>query len=310
MSEEAHSSLLEPTSREIIFPEPVCLLNASGQQCNLQNSFDFTQSAISQLRSHEGAEVTSTPNVYEHKPHATVEEVSDIILEEDFLEMDDLPVPDEPSQTAVAHLHGNFQLEELDGLNVSDLFQDAPMFLPDMEPINQPTNFQPYVCSPEQRMASQFDYQFESNSIGERQDSTLQYQQGFVPVNNQLYFDPATQINSQYPHDASQVDNQCQLNGQHQINAQHHLNDQYQINGQHQINSKRQMNFQLHIENQHQINKQLYPHDATQIGNQLWTLDEGRNVFPSAEFSHNSLSEPSSGIHSGEDVSILIMSCK
>ena len=292
MSEEAHSSLLEPTSREIIFPEPVCLLNASGQQCNLQNSFDFTQSAISQLRSHEGAEVTSTPNVYEHKPHATVEEVSDIILEEDFLEMDDLPVPDEPSQTAVAHLHGNFQLEELDGLNVSDLFQDAPMFLPDMEPINQPTNFQPYVCSPEQRMASQFDYQFESNSIGERQDSTLQYQQGFVPVNNQLYFDPATQINSQYPHDASQVDNQCQLNGQHQINSQH------------------QMNFQLHIENQHQINKQLYPHDATQIGNQLWTHDEGRNVFPSVEFSHNSLSEPSSGIHSGENVSILIMSCK
>ncbi|KAL5560073.1 hypothetical protein UlMin_036284 [Ulmus minor] len=285
VSEEVHSSLLEPTSREIIFPEPVRLLNASGQQCNLQNSFDFTQSAISQLRSHEVAEVTSTPNVYEHKPHAIVEEVSHIIHEKDFLEIDDLLDP-EPS-VAVAYPHDNFQL---DGLSELDLFQDAPMFLPDMEPINHPTTSQPYVCSPEQRMASQFDFQFESNSIGERQDSILQYQQGFVPENNQLYFDPATQINTQYPHDASQVDNQHQLNGQHQINAQHHLNDQHQINGQHQ------MNFPLHINNQHQINCQLYPHDATQIGNQLWTHDEGRNVFPSAEFSHNSLSEPSSGV--------------
>ena len=98
----------------------------------VHNSFDFAQSAIPQLHSHEVAGITSTPKVYEHKPHLTVEE--------DCLTMDDLLGP-EPFQTEVDHLHDNFPL---DGLSEFDLFPDATMFLPDMELIDQGTSLLPY----------------------------------------------------------------------------------------------------------------------------------------------------------------------
>ncbi|KAL5560076.1 hypothetical protein UlMin_036287, partial [Ulmus minor] len=110
--------LVNPQINENAFP-PSQVMNEE-----VHNSFDFAQSAIPQLHSHEVAGITS--------PHLTVEE--------DCLTMDDLLGP-EPSQTEVDHLHDNFLL---DGLSEFDLFPDATMFLPDMELIDQHTSLLPY----------------------------------------------------------------------------------------------------------------------------------------------------------------------
>ena len=88
-------------------------------QYNVQGSFDLTQSTGSHLQLYEGPEVTSVPNIYGQEP---------LVVEEDFLEMDDLLGP-EPTVQNFQKPVESFQLDELDGSSEFDQYYDVDAFL-------------------------------------------------------------------------------------------------------------------------------------------------------------------------------------
>lgn len=199
---------MDPSSRDIIFPEPV---QSNIQQCNLPASFDFTESAISQFQSHEASEVTSSSNLHEQEPL--------ILPDEDFLEMDDLlgsePDFEDPEKSVL-----NFQFDEIDGLSELDLFQDAGMFLNEMGPTDQATISHPYVNSLEENMVTQFDDQLQANATGASLVNNQMYQGDVGPINNQIYSDSG-HINSQlYPDGVEQISNQFHPDVSAQIDNQ------------------------------------------------------------------------------------------
>ncbi|XP_021300073.1 NAC domain-containing protein 17-like isoform X4 [Herrania umbratica] len=116
--EETQSTLLDPSPRGVIFPEPIGV-------CHEQAGFEFSQSPTSHL--HEAPEVTSVADHFGQVPQ---------ICEEGFLEIDDLSGPQTLTPN-VGQPAENVQFNELDGLSEFDLFQDAAMFLQDMGPIDQ-----------------------------------------------------------------------------------------------------------------------------------------------------------------------------
>ncbi|XP_044511609.1 NAC domain-containing protein 17-like isoform X2 [Mangifera indica] len=164
--EEAQSTLLNTSSREVVFPE----------QDRVPVSFDFTQSASSNLQLYEASEVTSAPP----KNSEPVPQ----LCAEDFLEMDDLIGP-EPTVSAVKNPVESLQCDEFDGLSEIELFHDAVMFLNDIGPIHQEMSvfgndmlnqvdhqFQPHsvISQADQQLQQNFvvnqvDYQFQSNSV-------------------------------------------------------------------------------------------------------------------------------------------------
>ncbi|KAI4352795.1 hypothetical protein L6164_007014 [Bauhinia variegata] len=109
--------------------EPITTFDPSTDQCHLQPSYDFTQSAISQVHVSESPEVTSTPQNQEKLP---------LLNEEDFLEIDDLLGPELAFSNMDKPLD-NLQFE--DGLSEFDLFHDAAMFFQEMGPIDQENSF-------------------------------------------------------------------------------------------------------------------------------------------------------------------------
>ncbi|XP_021300075.1 NAC domain-containing protein 17-like isoform X6 [Herrania umbratica] len=191
--EETQSTLLDPSPRGVIFPEPIGV-------CHEQAGFEFSQSPTSHL--HEAPEVTSVADHFGQVPQ---------ICEEGFLEIDDLSGPQTLTPN-VGQPAENVQFNELDGLSEFDLFQDAAMFLQDMGPIdqgavpfsytdnmiNQPQlnafgvnqHFQPQLnaTGDNQRlqpqlnafgdnMLNQVDYQLQFQSVGDELDQLIQLDQ-------------------------------------------------------------------------------------------------------------------------------------
>ncbi|KAJ7973983.1 NAC domain-containing protein [Quillaja saponaria] len=150
--EDTQSILVDSFSREVTFAEPTKVCQPNGQQCDVQPSYDFTQSATSKLQLYEAPEVTSASNIQEQDNH----------LGENFLEMDDLIGP-EPTFSKIDKPVENLQVEEIDGLSELDLYQDAAMFLLDMGPIDQQTVSHPFVNTFDSNLENQ-DYQLLSNS--------------------------------------------------------------------------------------------------------------------------------------------------
>jgi hypothetical protein len=168
------------------------------------------------LQFHETSEVTSAPNIHEQEPL--------VLAEEDFLEIDDL-IGSEPNvintdkSFAGLQFEGDLQFEGIDGLGELELYQDAGMFLNDVETTDQAATSHPYLNSLQQNIVNQFDYQLEANAAGVSQVNNQMYP-GADPIdnliypdgghiNNQLYPDSIDQIGNQfYPDGASQIDNQ------------------------------------------------------------------------------------------------------
>lgn len=214
MSEqETQSTMVDPSSRDVIFPEPV---SSNIQQCNVQASFDLTESATSQLQFHETSEVTSAPNIHEQEPF--------VLAEEDFLEMDDL-IGSEPNvintDKSLADLlfEGDLQFEGIDGLGELDLYQDAGMFLNEVQTTDQVASTHPYLNSLQQNMVNQFDYQLEADAASVSQ---LYYQMdpGVDPINNLIYPDSGHINNQLYPDSIDQIGNQFYPDGASQIESQ------------------------------------------------------------------------------------------
>lgn len=124
--EDTESTLLDQSSREVNLYNHCAVTGPSCQPYNVRES----------LHLHEASEVSSTP-VNPEKPSYTVEE--DFL--EDFLEMDDLLVP-EPSVQNFDHQTPNgqvfdkpagnletLQFDDFDGLTEFDLYHDAPSLL-------------------------------------------------------------------------------------------------------------------------------------------------------------------------------------
>ncbi|KAL9446359.1 hypothetical protein AB3S75_014094 [Citrus x aurantiifolia] len=149
--EEAQSTLVDASSREVMFSKPI-------SACNEQASFDFTQSATSNLQLYETSEVTSAPN--------NCEQVLQI-CEEDFLEMDDLIGPQPTVFTSEVE---NLQFNEFDGLSELDLFHDAALFLQDLEPVDQEEN----TNALEDNLVNQVDHQLQPNLIVNQMNHQLE----------------------------------------------------------------------------------------------------------------------------------------
>ncbi|KAK4348722.1 hypothetical protein RND71_031477 [Anisodus tanguticus] len=132
LEQDTESTLLDQSSREVNLNNHCAVAGPSFQQYNGRASFDLTQSGSSQLHLHEVPVVSSAPVNSEKPVHA---------VEEDFLEMDDLLVP-EPSvqnfdnQTPNGQVFdepaGNpetLQFDDFNGLTEFDLYHDAPLLL-------------------------------------------------------------------------------------------------------------------------------------------------------------------------------------
>ncbi|XVF37271.1 hypothetical protein REPUB_Repub19eG0132000 [Reevesia pubescens] len=185
--EETQSTLLDPSPRDIHFPEPNRVLHD-------QASFEFSQSPISQLQLHETPEVTSVADHFEQLPQ---------LCEEDFLEINDLISP-APVTSNVEKLADNMQFNELDGLSELDLYHDAAMFLQDIGPIDQgivPFSYadnminqaQMTAFGDNQQLQPQYsafgDYQLlqpQFDAIGDNMLNEADYQLQFQSVGNEL----------------------------------------------------------------------------------------------------------------------------
>uniref|UniRef100_A0A2P2K2F2 NAC domain-containing protein 69 isoform X1 n=1 Tax=Rhizophora mucronata TaxID=61149 RepID=A0A2P2K2F2_RHIMU len=149
--EEAQSLLSDPSLREVIFPDPDVLLYSSGRKEDKQATFEFNQSATSNLQLHEAQEVTSgTGN-------------SDCVTqpcEEDFLEIADL-VGQEPVSSNIEKPLENLKFDEFDGLSEFDLFHDVAMFLHDMGSVEQEIVSHSCVNSLENDMVNSVGHQLQ-----------------------------------------------------------------------------------------------------------------------------------------------------
>lgn len=134
--EDTESTLLNQSSREVNLYNHCAVAGPSCQPYNAKTSFDLTESGTSLLHLHEAPEVSSAP-VNPKKPPYILEE--DFL--EDFLEMDDLLVP-EPTVQNFDHQTSNgqvfakhagnletLQFDGFDGLTEFDLYHDAPSLL-------------------------------------------------------------------------------------------------------------------------------------------------------------------------------------
>ncbi|KAJ1424944.1 NAC domain [Sesbania bispinosa] len=122
VAEETPSMVVGQFSEAAIFSEPSGIFQSSSQHYDVQPSFDFNHSVTSHLHVSEAPEVTSAPNIQrEEELH---------FHEDGFLEINDL-IDTEPTLSNIENPVENLQFE--DGLSELDLFQDAEMFLRDLE---------------------------------------------------------------------------------------------------------------------------------------------------------------------------------
>ncbi|CAA2966030.1 NAC domain-containing 17-like [Olea europaea subsp. europaea] len=121
--EGTQSTLLEDSVWHL--PARSTVLQPCSEQHNVLASLDLAQSGTTELQFYEVPEVTSATNGNHGHPPVT---------EEDFLEMNDLigpePTPDNPLDDL-----DNLLFDGFDGLSELDLYQDAPIFLHEMGPV-------------------------------------------------------------------------------------------------------------------------------------------------------------------------------
>lgn len=189
--EDAQSTLVHPSSRGVILPEPVNTFAPSSQQYDMHVNFDFTQSATSKLQSNEVPEVTSATKTCKPAPQ--------ICEEEDFLEIDDLLGPEPTFSSAEQPSMDNF----LDGLSELDLYHDAAMFLQDMAPIDQETISHSYINNSDNNLASQ---------LGQQVDCEFQSQSVINPLGHQGQWHAVDQVDYHFQAHSvgNQVDHQVQ----------------------------------------------------------------------------------------------------
>lgn len=150
---------MDPSSREVVItPERSRVLHPSGQLYDIQASFEYSQSATSQLQ-HEISDVTSAPILQQDEPL-----INNL---EEFLEIDDLGGPQPYFESFDNKAVENFLLKETDGLSEFDLFYDAPMPLIDeLGPFNQEIVADPCIDILENNTINQSDFQLQYNLDG------------------------------------------------------------------------------------------------------------------------------------------------
>ncbi|XP_022133713.1 NAC domain-containing protein 17-like isoform X2 [Momordica charantia] len=159
--EETVSTMINVYSRDCVAPE-ADKFHLSGRPSDLHGNFEFTQSGISQLQSFEG-EVSSAPRY---------SGASNILQEEDFLEIDDLIDP-EPTSMSNNHPLENVPPSQLDGLSELDLFHDADMFLRDLGPIIPETVLDPYLNADDITLVNNLNGHLQSGPYVENQMENL-----------------------------------------------------------------------------------------------------------------------------------------
>ncbi|KAJ9146050.1 hypothetical protein P3X46_028365 [Hevea brasiliensis] len=150
--DETQSTLVDPSLREVIFPEPISLSPTSVQQ----ESLDVNGSATAAFQSLEVPKVASGP----HSSAGALQ-----LCEDDFLEMDDLIGP-EPTSLNTEKAAENLGFDNF-GLSELDLYHDADLFLSEIGPVAQDTvSHVNGVGYPLQfhSMANQVDYQLQPHS--------------------------------------------------------------------------------------------------------------------------------------------------
>ncbi|XP_062098769.1 NAC domain-containing protein 17-like [Humulus lupulus] len=210
---DMQSNLVDPLCREISFQEPVNLLQASGEQHNVHGNFEYSHSDISQSQCHVSPEVAFSPNTHEQEVY--------VLPEEDFIEMDDLFLP-EPTTTDAEKPNENFQLEDLDGLSELD-FHDATMFLNDIGANDQSTISHQHVNSLEQNVLDPYEFQRNFEQVGDGEvvnqlcfdvpyQNTMVYLEGAAVVNNHMYLEGTAPINNpQYQDISNQMNHRYEL---------------------------------------------------------------------------------------------------
>ncbi|XWS23473.1 hypothetical protein CRYUN_Cryun28dG0016700 [Craigia yunnanensis] len=298
VEEETQSTLLDPSPRDVFFPEPL-------RDLHDQSSFDFSQSPTSQLQLHEALEVTSVADHFEQVPQ---------ICKEDFLEIDDLISPGSLTSNIEKPVE-NGQFNELDGLSELDLYHDAAMFLQDMGPIDQGTV--PFSYG---NMVNQASYQLESQSNISLMDQQLQ------PQSNINLIDQQTQHQSNINLMDQQLQPQLNFFGvnqqsQSQLNA---IGDNQQLQPQlnafganmfNQVGYQSQSCSNINLMDQQLIHQVDYQFQSVgneldqqlqmdEINDSLWTLDQSGDVFiPSGSNLGNA--SPTSGRKCGYQYSFI-----
>ncbi|KAL4273408.1 hypothetical protein GQ457_13G022780 [Hibiscus cannabinus] len=198
--DETQSTLLDPSPRDVLFPEPTAVIHG-------QESFKFSQSPTSQLQLQEAPEVTSGVDHFEDFPQ---------LSEVDYLEIDDLLGP-EPLISDGEKPVEKVQFNEVDGLNEFDLYHDAAMFLQDIGPIDQ--GMAPLSYG---NMILQAGYQLESQSNISLMDQQLQLQMNGSEDNmlNQMGYHDQNQQQQLQPQMNSYGDNLLNQVGYHDQNQQ------------------------------------------------------------------------------------------
>ncbi|KAL2503761.1 NAC domain-containing protein 17 [Abeliophyllum distichum] len=140
--EGTQSTLLEDSVGHASLPARSIVFQPCTEQHKVQASLDLSQSGTTQLQLYEVPEVTSASNGRHGEPPVTEEDFL-----EDFLEMNDLIGPEPTLKNLDNPLDNleNLQFDGFDGLSELDLFQDAPMFLHEMGPVESGQISQPYM---------------------------------------------------------------------------------------------------------------------------------------------------------------------
>ncbi|KAL8162588.1 hypothetical protein V2J09_014077 [Rumex salicifolius] len=168
---EGAQSTLTDTSFGIVGDAGLCKMSSPHSQKNVGITVDMTLSATSQAQLHDGYDVASThmANLDQH------------VIEEDFLEMDDLLGPDithdageaKPQHADFELTGGSLQWGEVDGLSEFDLYYDAEMFLRELGPVNE-TTCAPYPVPQASQMVHQDQLQSREPSYAMNDAGTQQ----------------------------------------------------------------------------------------------------------------------------------------
>ncbi|KDP36516.1 hypothetical protein JCGZ_08899 [Jatropha curcas] len=158
--EETQSTLVDPSSREIIFSEQLTVSPAQG-------SLDVMQSVTSTLQSPEAPEVISIPD----KSGPATQ-----FCEDDFLEMDDLIGPG-PTLSNTEKPVENLGFDGFDGLSEFDLYHDVALFFHEMEPVRQETDSH----------VNEAGFQLQHDTVANQVNYQLQPHSG---VNDVSYLEP------------------------------------------------------------------------------------------------------------------------
>lgn len=148
--EEPQGSMADPSLREGIFTESNIALYPCSNLLGMQETgIGLTQSATSQLQLNDTSEVTSASNIGEPERNH--------VIEEDYLEMDDLFGPEPTLQNVEKPIEKSL-LDDIDGLSELELFHDAAMFMRDVGPLGEGM-----VSNNYNSMETVWDYQLQSH---------------------------------------------------------------------------------------------------------------------------------------------------